>query len=70
MEYLIAYGGLCLNHRPLSKARITAKKAALTGSERRLVGRRVIHVTPRQGWSPRNAGPSQFVAQFFRDKHG
>jgi hypothetical protein len=26
MEYLIAYGGLCLNHRPLSKARITAKK--------------------------------------------
>jgi hypothetical protein len=26
MEYLIAYGDLCLNHRPLSKARITAKK--------------------------------------------
>jgi hypothetical protein len=40
MEYLIAYGGLCLNHRPLSKARITAKKGALTGAERRLVGRR------------------------------
>ena len=26
MEYLIAYGGLCLNHRPLSKARITGEK--------------------------------------------
>jgi hypothetical protein len=30
----------------------------------------LIHVTPRQGWSPRKPGPSQFVAQFFRDKHG
>ena len=26
MEYLIAYGGLCLNHRPLSKARIISEK--------------------------------------------
>jgi hypothetical protein len=26
MEYLIAHGDLCLNHRPLCKARITAKK--------------------------------------------
>jgi hypothetical protein len=48
MEYLIAYGGLCLNHRPLSKARITAKKGALTGAERRLVGRRAdsCHTAP------------------------
>jgi hypothetical protein len=48
MEYLIAYGGLCFNHRPLSKARITAKNGALTGAERRLVGRRAdsCHTAP------------------------
>jgi hypothetical protein len=32
MEDLIAYGSLCLNHRPLSKARITAKKRGTHGS--------------------------------------